>query len=91
MFRFLSIAEIVLALGLITGIAINYQTSGEFLSFDHKTVLTLIAFSLIGVVLIVHRSSGIRGQIAARWVLLAYLCLMLGYPGAKFITDILLG
>ena len=90
MFKFLTIAEIILAMGLLSGMALQYQDSGKIISFDHKTVLTLIAFSLIGAVLIVHRLSGLRGRVAARWSLSAYLFLTLGYLGVKLVTDILL-
>lgn len=90
MIRLLAIAEGVLALGLISGMALNVQGSGNILSFDHKTVLVIGAFLLIGVVLLMHRLSGLRGRKAARWTLSAYLCLTLGYPGVKFVTDIVL-
>ena len=58
--------------------------------FDHKTILTVTAFLVIGGLLIAQRVSGVRGRLAARFVLLAYLLLTLGYPGVKFVTDILL-
>ena len=91
MFRYLTIAEIVLALGLVTGIALHYQDTGKIISFDHKTILMLVTFSLIGIVLLAHRLSGLTGRIAARWALSAYFCLSLGYPGVKLAKDILLG
>ncbi|MEK9724163.1 MAG: cytochrome c biogenesis protein CcsA [Rhodospirillaceae bacterium] len=90
MFRLLAIAEAVLALGLVSGMALNFQEYGRALSFDHKTVLALGAFALIAALLAAHRYSGLRGRKAARWSLAAYLCLTLGYPGVKFVTDILL-
>ena len=37
-----------------------------------------------------HFKTGLRGRQAARMVLLAYLLLTLGYPGVKFITDVVL-
>jgi ABC-type uncharacterized transport system permease subunit len=88
--RLLIASEIVLAIGLITGMATLYMTTGQFLAFDHKTTLTLIVFVIVAIILIVHFRSGIRGRSATRIVLLAYLLLTLGYPGVKFVTDILL-
>jgi ABC-type uncharacterized transport system permease subunit len=60
------------------------------LVFDHKTVLTITAFVVIGGLLAAHYKTGLRGRQAARIVLLAYLLLTLGYPGVKFITDVVL-
>jgi ABC-type uncharacterized transport system permease subunit len=90
MFLLLSIAEVVLALGLASGIALQFQETRQILAFDHKTILALVAFGLIAVLLVTHHLSGLRGRKAARWVLSAYLCLTLGYPGVKFVTDVIL-
>ena len=90
MFRLLSMAEVVLALGVVSGMALQFQETRQILAFDHKTILALIAFGLIAVLLVTHRLYGLRGRKAARWVLSAYLCLTLGYPGVKFVTDVIL-
>ena len=86
----LAVGEVVLALGLATGVAVQYRLSGSLLVADHKTVLTIAAFLLIGGLLAAHYLAGVRGRTAARLVLVAYLLLTLGYPGVKFITDVLL-
>jgi ABC-type uncharacterized transport system permease subunit len=88
--RLLILSEIVLALGVASGMATQYGTTGAVIEFDHKTTLTLITFVLIGGLLVAHFRSGMRGRKAARLVLLAYLLLTLGYPGIKFITDVLM-
>lgn len=88
--RLLILGEIVLALGLATGMATQYRETGVVLVFDHKTVLTMTAFAVIGGLLIAHFKSGVRGRMAARLMLLAYLLLTLGYPGVKFVTDVLI-
>ena len=90
MFRLLSMAEVVLALGVVSGMALQFQETRHILAFDHKTILALISFGLIAVLLVTHRFYGLRGRKAARWVLSAYLCLTLGYPGVKFVTDVIL-
>ncbi len=84
-------AELVLGGGILTGVALQYLGSGQLLAFDHKTVLSLLAFATIGVLLVLRGLSGLRGQRAARLVLLAYLLLTLAYPGVKFVTDVLIG
>jgi ABC-type uncharacterized transport system permease subunit len=86
----LAFGEAVLAVGLASGMAVQYEETGRLLIFDHKILLTMAAFVVIGVLLSAHYVSGLRGRQAARVVLVAYLLLTLGYPGVKFVTDVLL-
>lgn len=88
--RLLLVGEVILAVGLMTGMAMQYAESGALLTLDHKTVLTVGAFVVIGVLLVAHFRSGMRGRAAARFVLVGYLLLTLGYPGVKFVTDVLM-
>jgi ABC-type uncharacterized transport system permease subunit len=87
----LQYGEAVLAIGLATGMALQYRENGQLLPFNHKTVLTLAAFVVIGALLMAHRWAGVRGKRAARLALLGYLLLTLGYPGVKFVTEVLIG
>ncbi|CCQ73806.1 inner membrane protein YpjD [Magnetospira sp. QH-2] len=89
--KLLLAGELVLALGLMTGIGTLYAGSGSLFSLDHKSLLSITAFLVIGGLLIAHYRTGVRGRAAARLVLVAYLLLTLGYPGVKFVTDVLLG
>ncbi|MEK9678777.1 MAG: cytochrome c biogenesis protein CcsA [Rhodospirillaceae bacterium] len=89
--RLLVTSAVILALGFITGIATQFFTTGEMIVFDHKTLFTIAVFVVVVVLLMLHYRSGIRGKSATRLVLLAYLLLTLGYPGVKFVTDIILG
>ncbi len=82
--------EVVLGAGILSGMATQYFTSGAVLVFDHKVLLSLAAFVVIGLLVIGHYRSGARGQGVARWVLVAYLLLTLGFPGVKFVTDVLI-
>jgi ABC-type uncharacterized transport system permease subunit len=88
--RLLMIGEGVLSLGLLTGAVLAYRETGQILPFDHKTVFMVAAFVVIAGLLVAHYRSGMRGRRAARVVLLAYLLLTLGYPGVKFVTDVLM-
>jgi ABC-type uncharacterized transport system permease subunit len=83
-------SEIVLGFGLLTGMATQYFITGRVLVFDHKSLFSLLAFVLIGGLLLVDARTGIGGRRAARFVLLAYLLLTLAYPGVKFVTDVVL-
>jgi ABC-type uncharacterized transport system permease subunit len=82
--------QAVLAVGLLSGVALEYISTGRLLEFNHKTVFALAAFVLISGLLVARRRLGVRGRRAARMVLLSYLLLTLGYPGVKFVTDVLL-
>ncbi len=90
MVRVLIMGEIVLGTGLFSGMALRFLATGTLLTFDHKTTLTLAAFIVIGIILLVHFLSGVKGRKATRWVLVAYLLLTLGYPGVKFVKDVLI-
>jgi ABC-type uncharacterized transport system permease subunit len=81
----------VLGIGLLTGMALQWRETGQLLPFNHKVVLTLAAFVVIGALLAAQRWAGVRGRRAARLVLLGYLLLTLGYPGVKFVSEVLIG
>jgi ABC-type uncharacterized transport system permease subunit len=83
-------AEGFLAVGIATGFAEAAVARHSLLPLDHKTVLAIAGFVVIGGLLGVHHVSGIRGRSVARLALAAYLLLLLAYPGVKFVTDVLL-
>ncbi|MBT3361670.1 MAG: cytochrome c biogenesis protein CcsA, partial [Rhodospirillales bacterium] len=64
--RLLAFGEAVLALGMISGMAMQYADTATLLVFDHKTVLAVAAFVVIGGLLIAHFRTGVRGRVAAR-------------------------
>ena len=88
--QLLAASEIVLGLGVVTGMATQYFTSGAVLVLDHKSLFSIATFAVIGLLLIAHSRTGVRGRRAARLVLLAYLLLTLAFPGFKFVTDVLM-
>ncbi len=86
--RLLVLSEGVLGLGLISGMVVEYFQTGALLMLDHKTALSLLSFVVIGGLLAAHRWMGVRGRLAARTLLTAYLLLTLAFPGIKFISDV---
>jgi ABC-type uncharacterized transport system permease subunit len=86
----LAAAEVVLGVGVLSGMATQYLMSGRLLVLDHKTLFSLLAFVVIGLLLWLNWSTGLRGRRATRFVLAAYLLLTLAYPGVKFVKDVLL-
>ena len=86
----LIVCSIVLTLGIISGMASLFISTGNYLVFDHKTVLTFVVFVIVNFIIFIHFKTGIRGKTAMRFVMLAYLLLSLSYPGVKFVKDVLL-
>ncbi len=84
-------SEVLLAAAIASGMAHEVVTSGALLQFDHKTLLALAAFVVIGLLLLLAHQRGLRGRQAGRIVLLSYLLLTLAYPGVKFVSDVLAG
>jgi len=90
--RLLLDSEIVLGLGLITGLILQYVETGSLFSLQRaeKMAFSASSFVLIGLLLIGHRVCGVRGRVAARIVLVSYLLLTLAYPGVKFVQQVLI-
>lgn len=88
--RLLIFSELILAVGVASGMAMKRADTGSAFTFDHKSLFSLIAFVTIGLLLIGRRVCGVRGQIAARVVLVAYTFVVLGYFGVKFVHQVLL-
>jgi ABC-type uncharacterized transport system permease subunit len=84
-------AAIFMAAALASGFASTFMETGALPELTHKVLLSLLAFLVLVILLVTHRVTGIRGRRAARWVLAGYLLLTLGYPGVKFVKDVLLG
>ncbi|MEM7652173.1 MAG: hypothetical protein AAF220_03235 [Pseudomonadota bacterium] len=88
--RLLLLTVVVLGCGIATGILINLGDHGVPFIIDHKSLFSIAAFMSIGGLLLVYRFSGYGGRRAARFVILAYILVILAYPGVKFVSDILL-
>jgi ABC-type uncharacterized transport system permease subunit len=86
----MSLAAVVLGLGLVSGMVIEYLDTSRLMAISHKNVFALVAFAVIVVLIVIERASGLAGRRAARLLLVAYLFLTLAYPGVKFVTDVLI-
>jgi ABC-type uncharacterized transport system permease subunit len=88
--RLLAAAGLVLGIDILSGMVVEYFATGTPIHFEHKPLLSILAFAVILGLLVLHHRTGMRGRSVARLVLVAYLLLTLGYPGVKFVTDVLL-
>ncbi len=89
MFRLIGAGFALLTLALLTGFIFVTNLRAQHL--EHKTILSLIAWVLFGVLLIGRIRYGCRGRSAVRWTLWGFGFLALAYFGSKFVLESLLG
>ena len=89
MFRLIAAGFGLLTLALLTGFV--FVTNLFTQNLVQKTVLSLIAWLLFGVLLIGRLRFGWRGRSAVRWTLFGFGILALAYFGVKFVLEYLFG
>ncbi len=89
MFRLIGAGFALLTLALLTGFIFVTDLFAQHLI--HKTVLSIIAWLVFGVLLIGRIRYGWRGRAAVRWTLSGFALLALAYFGSKFVLEYLLG
>jgi ABC-type uncharacterized transport system permease subunit len=90
LFRLISAGFVLLTLTLISGMLFNEQLMDRALTFDHKTVFAILSWLMFGALLTARKVSGWRGRAALRWVLAAFVALLLAYIGSRFVFQVLL-
>ncbi|MEZ5651166.1 MAG: cytochrome c biogenesis protein CcsA [Burkholderiaceae bacterium] len=90
LFRLLAIGFALLTLTALSGMLFSEEIFGRPFRFDHKTVLTLLAWAVFGLLLIGRRLWGWRGQRALRLTLTGFVVLVLGYAGSRFVLEVIL-
>ena len=89
MFRLVAAGFGLLSLALITGFV--FVTNLFTQNLVQKTVLSLIAWLIFGVLLIGRLRFGWRGRSAVRWTLSGFGILAVAYFGVKFVLEDLFG
>lgn len=88
-FRFVEVGFIVLTATLLLGIVTSLSTpAGRWL--EHKTVFSVLAWAVIGALLLGRRVRGWRGRQATRWLYSGAVLLLLGYAGSRFVLEVVL-
>jgi len=90
LFLFAGVGFILLTLTLISGAVYNKFLLGVSLTFNHHTVLTIIAWVIFGVLMVGHFRFGWRGRYAAHWTIGGFVVLVLAYFGTKYVAEFLL-
>lgn len=89
LFQFIGLGYLVLSLALVTGVTYIENIFEQHLV--HKTVLSIIAWGVFGMLLWGRWRFGWRGRTAIRWTLAGFLVLMLSYFGSKLVLELVLG
>jgi ABC-type uncharacterized transport system permease subunit len=89
MFRLIGSGFALLTLALFTGFVFVTDLFAQHLI--HKTVLSVIAWILFGILLAGRARFGWRGRPAVRWTLVGFVLLALAYFGSKFVLESVLG
>jgi ABC-type uncharacterized transport system permease subunit len=89
LFRMIEVGFFLLSLSLVTGVMFLEDILAQHLV--HKTVLSLLAWTVFAVLLWGRWRRGWRGQTATRWSLAGFFSLMLAYFGSKLVLELILG
>lgn len=88
LFHLLRVGFVLLTLVILSGAIFSEQIFGQPFTFDHKVVLSLIAWAVFGLLLWGHGHYGWRGRAAVRWTLSGYGLLVLAYFGVRVILEL---
>ncbi len=88
LFEMIALGFALLTLSLLSGIMFLEDMFAQHLV--HKTVLSIVAWVVFGILLWGRHRSGWRGQKALIWTLVGFVVLMLAYFGSKFVIELVL-
>jgi ABC-type uncharacterized transport system permease subunit len=89
LFQLIAVGFALLSLTLLSGLWFVHDWLAQHLA--HKTVLSITAWLIFGVLLWGRWRYGWRGRTAIRWALAGYATLILAYFGSKLILEQLFG
>jgi len=84
-FRFVGAGFAMLTLTLALGALFSPQWR-----WDHKTVFSVLSWSVFATLLLGRARFGWRGRVATRWLIAGSLLLLLSYVGSRFVLEVLL-
>jgi ABC-type uncharacterized transport system permease subunit len=90
LFNINKIGFLLLSITLLSGILFSEQVFGTPLQFNHKSVFSILAWLIYGLLLVGKKLYGWRGRNAIYISLTAFLFLLLSYLGSKFVLEIIL-
>jgi ABC-type uncharacterized transport system permease subunit len=91
-FRFVHIGFLLLTATLFAGLLFGERLYGpdNALRWDHKTVLSIMAWLTYALLIWGRQARGWRGPLAIRLLYLGSAMLLLAYVGSRFVLEVLL-
>ncbi|MDO6461791.1 cytochrome c biogenesis protein CcsA [Granulosicoccaceae sp. 1_MG-2023] len=89
LFSMISAGFVLLTLALLSGFMFLEDMFAQHVV--HKTVLSIAAWILFGILLYGRARYGWRGKRAVKWTISAFVLLLLAYFGSKFVMEFLIG
>lgn len=90
LFQLLWLGFAVLSVTLFVGVFLNKGEHGAALSFNHHTILTLLAWLTYLVLLVGRRLWGWRGRQASIYTIICYSLFLLGYFGPRIVRELII-
>lgn len=88
LFQMLIVGFVLQTMSLISGFVYLEDMFAQHLA--HKTILSIIAWTIFAILLWGHWKHGWRGRTAVRWTLSGFFTLLLAYFGSKYVLEIIL-
>ncbi|MCD8339625.1 MAG: cytochrome c biogenesis protein CcsA [Burkholderiales bacterium] len=89
LFRLIWLGFIALTFAIGFGLLYSQELYGVAFRYDHKTIVTTIAWCIFGILLAGHHFLGWRGKFAARWTVIGFVMLMVAYIGVRFVLEVI--
>ncbi|MGQ0622320.1 MAG: cytochrome C assembly family protein [Panacagrimonas sp.] len=89
LFQLIAVGFVLLSLTLLSGLWFVHDWMAQHLA--HKTVLSITAWLIFGILLWGRWQFGWRGRTAIRWALAGYTTLVLAYFGSRVVLEQILG
>lgn len=90
LFRMIAFGFSLLTLTVLSGIVFSEELFGRAMTWDHKTIFTLLSWLLFGLLLAGRRWRGWRGRTALSFTLSGFATLLLAYVGSRFVLEVVL-
>jgi ABC-type uncharacterized transport system permease subunit len=90
LFNIIGMGFCLLTVAVFSGVFFSQALFGRPLTFDHKTVFSIISWVMFGSLIFAHWRVGLRGAEASKWVLGSFGVLLLSYVGSRFVLEVIL-
>ncbi|MYB35304.1 MAG: hypothetical protein F4X92_09360 [Gammaproteobacteria bacterium] len=81
---------VLMTFNLVLGIFTYQIQSGRILSFNHHVVFSIAAWIIFAMTIAGRYAIGWRGELAAKWTMIAFSLLFIAYFGTRFVNELVL-